>query len=446
MYSSIYRWKLKYIFIAISLISLITGKDVSATESEKDITFGRELNLAENEINDNDSINSNSININEAIEIALNHNLKIAAERKRHDKAGAQLQKASQLFPSNPKIESEIGSRSSRQEKHTDYSISLSQELELFGQRGQRIQVAKKGIEGVRFQIKDVERRIIDNVKSLFFQALTAQENVKLQSRAADIFKRLCDATKERYKAGAISALELNTIQIQYGLVKQRLLTVENDFQQSLLDLKFSIGQESERPLNITGNLSYKPVHLKYDDLLTLAFDNRPDLKAANLENERASSQISLRKREIIPNPELSGFFDHEEGTDQIVGGKISISIPIWDRKQSELKKARAVKDIAGINIENKQMQIQNEVESAYRSFTAAVQSIIIFDNEIIPHVDENLKLNEISYSEGKINFVEFLTVQNSLIETKAVYLNALLNYNKSIINLETVTGVSIGG
>ena len=358
------------------------------------------------------------------------------------DQASAQLIKSSLLFPANPRISSEIGSRNSSEDRNTDYNVSLSQEFEVFGQRQKRMQVSKKNIESVKFQIKDKERKIIAQVKSTFFQALTNQEIVKLQSRVVDIFKRLLDATQERYKAGAISALELNTIQIQSGLAKQQLLDVKNGLQNILLNLKLLLGLEREKPLNITGELNYKPFQLNLDDVLNSALDYRPDLKTLEFEKERAFSEIVLRKAERIPNPELSGFFQREEGSDDIVGGEISISIPIWNRKQSELKIARTAKDIAEINIENKYMQIQNETESAYLSFLTAVESVKIFDNEIIPQVDENLKLNEISYREGKINFLDFLIVQNNLIETRTAYLNVLLNYNQAIINLESVSGI----
>jgi len=152
-----------------------------------------------------------------------------------------------------------------------------------------------------------------------------------------------------------------------------------------------------------------------------------------------------LRKAEKIPNPGLSGFFTREEGgADDIVGGGVSISIPIWDRKQSELKKARTAKNVAGINIKNKYLEIQKEVEAAYRSFMAEKEGIAIYTDEIMPQVDENLKLNEISYKEGKINFIGFLTVQSDLIEIRTAYLNALLDYNNAIISLETVSGMDL--
>ena len=392
-----------------------------------------------------EEIKTETVNLKECITIAVENNLQLAAERKRLDAAEAERIKASLLLPANPKLGSETGAReSSSTGRDTDYTIALSQEFEVFGQRRKRIRVAEKNIERVRFEIHDVERIIISSVKLAFYEVLTSLEIAKLRESVKNIFERLWDATRERYKAGAISALELNSIKIKYGLARQQLLVAKKDYQNRLLNLKLLLGKSGDEALNIECKLSYEKVQISIEDLLASAYKTRPDLKAIEFEKERASKEISLRKSEIIPNPDLSGFFTRESGTDDIVGGAISISIPIWDRKQSELKKARTAKDVANINIKNKYLEIQKEVETSYRSFMAAKEGIVIYKDEIMPQVNENLKLNEISYKEGKINFIGFLTVQSDLIETQAAYLNALLDYNNAIINLETVSGVKL--
>ncbi len=393
-----------------------------------------------------EEIKSEAINLQECITIACENNLQLAAARNRLGTAEADRIRASFLLPSNPKINTRIGTRNAPSPvgRDTDYSFSLSQEFQVYGQRRKRIKVSNKMVERVKFEIADLERNIIAQVKTNFFEALTALENLKLREYVEGIFDKLWSATRERYNAGAISALELNSIQIGYGQAKQQLLIAQSNYQNSLLNLKLLLGKSRDEVLNIEGKLSYKKVHTSIDDLLVSAYKIRPDLKAMGLEKERASLEVSLRKAEIVPNPSISGFFSREEGDDDIVGGQVSVSIPVWDRKQPELKRARTAKETAGINIKNKRLEIQKEVETAYRTFMATKGGITIYTDEIMPQVDKSLELNKISYREGKINFIGFLTVQKSLLETRAAYLEALLAYNKAIINLETVSGMKL--
>ena len=387
-----------------------------------------------------------TFNLQECITIAFENNLQLTAARNRLGTTEADRIKASLLFPSNPKLNTRIGTRNSPSPtgRNTDYSFSLSQEFQVYGQRRKRINVSNKMIERVKLEIADIERNVIAKVKTNFYEALTALEILKLSEYVERIFEKLWDATRERYNAGAISALELNSIKIGYGQARQQLLVAKSNYQNSLLNLKLLLGKPREEALHIEGKLSYEKLQTSIEDLLTSAYRIRPDLKAIGFEKERASQEISLRKAEIIPNPSVSGFFSREEGDDDIVGGEVSVSIPVWDRNQSELKKARTAKDIASINIKKKQLEIQTEVETAYRTFIAAKGGIAIYTDEIIPQVDESLKLNEISYKEGKINFIGFLTVQKNLLETRAAYLQALLNYNNAIVKLETVSGIKL--
>ncbi len=392
-----------------------------------------------------EEITAKTVNLKECITIALEKNLQLSAARNGLFVAEADRIKASLLFPSNPKVISKVGERDGPGgARTTDYMVRLSQEFQVFGQRRKRINVSNKKIERVKSEVADLERNVIAQVKTSFYGALTALEIFKLREYVESIFEKLWDATKERYKAGAISALELNSIQIGYGQARQQLLVAESNYQNSLLSLKPLLGKPEDEILNIEGKLSYKKLQTSKEDLLSSAYKIRPDLMAIGFEKERASQEISLRKAEIVPNPSLSGFFSREERTDDIVGGFVSISIPVWDRKQSEIKKARTAKDTASINIRNKRLEIQKEVATAYRTFMAAKSGIAIYTDEIMPQVDESLNLNEISYKEGKINFIGFLTVQKNLLETRAAYLSTLLDYNKAIINLETVTGAKL--
>ena len=391
-----------------------------------------------------DGIETKAVNLEECIKAAIENNLQIAAARKGLGIAEADRIKASLLLPSNPKFSSRVGSRNTPESRHTDYMFSLSQELQVYGQRGKRMKVSNKKIERVGFEIANVERTVIAKTKTSFYEVLTAREILTLRENVNSIFERLWNATRERYNAGAIAALELNSIKISYGQARQQRLVAKNSYQKSLLNLKLLLGKPGEEELNIEGKLYSKKLLISMEDLLVSAYGKRPDLKAVETEKERASQEISLRKVEIIPNPRVLGFFSREEGDDDIVGGQLTISIPLWDRKQSELKKARTARDKADINIKYKQLEIQKEVEIAFKTFMAAKEGIAIYTDEIMPQVDESLNLNEISYRDGNTSFIEFLTMQKTLLETRAAYINTLLDYNKAIINIETVSGENL--
>ncbi|MFN3467801.1 MAG: TolC family protein, partial [Candidatus Brocadiales bacterium] len=235
---------------------------------------------------------------------------------------------------------------------------------------------------------------------------------------------------------GAATVLELNTANIQYNRAKREYLVALGGYTSSLLGLKLLLALPEDHPLEPTGELEYVSIKPDLPGLIKWAIEARPDLKAAEREVERAGLEIDLLKSQRVPNPSLSGFVGREEDTQRIVGGGISIPLPLIDRKQGELQKASASKEAARLNLENKHLQIRKEVQSAYEVFLASQKGLEAYEN-IVPEMEESLKLNELTYMEGKVGFVEFVLFQNNLIEAKISYLEALLGYYRAIVDLE---------
>ncbi|OHB38443.1 MAG: hypothetical protein A2060_03385 [Planctomycetes bacterium GWA2_50_13] len=59
---------------------------------------------------------------------------------------------------------------------------------------------------------------------------------------------------------------------------------------------------------------------------------------------------------------------------------------------------------------------------------------------EIFSEIEDSLELNELTYKEGKEDFIGFLLLQNNLLEAKVSYFEALLNYYNALVELERVS------
>ncbi|MDI6760710.1 MAG: TolC family protein [Candidatus Brocadiaceae bacterium] len=378
------------------------------------------------------------IGLKEAVQKALENNLELQAFRQRLEEARGDLRKASLLLPSNPTVGTEIWERHITNEnaRSTDYAITLSQEFRIAGQRGKGISVAEKNLEKVTAEVETLEWDITARVKKNFYEVLALKKVLEARQTIQGLYERLREAMQLKFKEGAATILELNTANIQYNRARRDYQVASGGYASSLLGLKLLLALPEDHPLEPTGELGYAAMRPDLPGLIKGALQTRPDLKAVEREVERADLEIGLLKSQRIPNPSLSGFVGREEGTQRIVGGGISIPLPLIDRKQGELQKAGASKEAARLNLENKHLQIRKEVQSAYEVFLASQKGLEAYEG-IIPEMAESLKLNELTYTEGKVGFVEFVLLQNNLIEAKISYLEALLDYYRAIVDLE---------
>lgn len=387
------------------------------------------------------SSGAQAMTLEQAVNTALENNRELAAFRKGLDEAKGDLTKASYIVPSNPVVESFIDNRYDTRdnETHTDYEIGLSQEVRIFGQRGKGISVAEKNIEKVRADIESLEWEVTTKTKGNFYDVLTLKEVLEVRYNILTLFEKLSNAFQTKYEAGSVTILEVNSVKIQQAKADNDYLNAKSKYVSSLSNLKLLLGLSQEDPLDITGDLRHRQVQVALDKLMETAQEHRPDLIALKLEGERINREISLLKSQRIPNPILSGFFGREDGYNRIVGGAISIPLPIIDRKQAELQKTRAQRDATWLKIEGKVLEIKKELESAYQAFVSAQDGLKAYE-EIFSEIEDSLELNELTYKEGKEDFIGFLLLQNNLLEAKVSYFEALLNYYNALVELERVS------
>jgi cobalt-zinc-cadmium efflux system outer membrane protein len=243
-----------------------------------------------------------------------------------------------------------------------------------------------------------------------------------------------------RFEAGDISSLEVNVSVVRHGQSRKETLDGERDLAQALLELKRLIGLEET--LLPTGDLGVTVPPVKPKEILDRALANRTDLLAKRHELERAEAEISLRKREVFPNPTLGVLFDREFTGERFVGGRLSIPLPIFNRNQGEQESLEARRIQARAEIVALEKEIRKEVDQALSQWETAHKSIDFFQREVIGQTEENFRLLEAAYRERRIDLPRLLIMENDLIAANQSYLEIRHSLQEAAIRLEEVSGV----
>ena len=383
--------------------------------------------------------------MDEAVKMALESNFELRALKIEEEVAKGQLEKAQILFPGNPVVERSL-SRKDRPTvdgggRSTNYSMKLSQEFEVAGQRGLRIELARKNLSGVILGIKNKERILAYEVKDTFARSLALKKKVELTGRVAALQEELLDFTKVKYEAGSVSGLEVNLAEVELGKAKRDRLSVERELRESLLALQGLIGSPIEPGFGLDGELSPQGYPLPDKEVLKeRAAKLRPDLRAASLEVERSSRAIDLVNREMVPNVTLGGFHGRDEQKNE-TGIVASVSIPLFNRKKAERIEAQARASQAKIRRSGVERTLDREIEEAHSSLTYALNELAIFRKEIVMKSLENLNLLNFAFKEGKISFFDVRTAQKDTVEIQFIYLDTILRAQRLVYAIENVAG-----
>jgi cobalt-zinc-cadmium efflux system outer membrane protein len=167
------------------------------------------------------NVGPKSIRLDEAIQIALQHNHNMLATRTTIQQSEAEETTAN-LRP-NPSLFADWEylplnhSSQNAQYLHdsTEGDVGLSYLLERGKKRQHRLQAAKDITAQTRSQVKDSERGLIFNTASLFVGAQLAESTLELADKDLKSFQKTVDLSQLRYDKGAISEDDYLKIRLQ---------------------------------------------------------------------------------------------------------------------------------------------------------------------------------------------------------------------------------------
>jgi cobalt-zinc-cadmium efflux system outer membrane protein len=385
------------------------------------------------------------LTVDQAVNQALQNNPDLLARRLEVEVARGQLAKAQIPLIANPVMESFVSGKDRPPEegggKYTNYGLKLSQEFEIAGQRGLRISLAEKELARLVLEIQDRERVLAFEVKEAFTRAQAAKGKKELTGQVVRLQEDLLHFTRLKFQAGEASAMEVNLAEVELSKSKKDLLLAEREGLESLLGLQALLGVPTDPSLNIEGELLSDPLPFPDTGVIKKQTPSeRPDLKAASLEIDKTKTALDLAQRSAIPNIVLGGFYNRDEMRNDL-GVSLSISIPLFDRKQAEKKEAQARAAQARVTRVGLEMAVDREFREAANALTSSQKELALFKKEILDKSMENLALLNLAYREGKIGFFEVRVAQKETVETQFAYLETLGRARRAMNRLESVTG-----
>ena len=275
---------------------------------------------------------ASAITVVEAVEAALKNNPDIQTIMLEQGAAQGRLDQAGLWLRSNPVIEGSLSRKDTVPgggEKVTNHGFTLSQEFEIAGQRGWRVDAAREGIEKISKDIKDRERVIIAEVKDAFAKALAMKRKIVLADEAVKLQEELVNSATVKFHAGEISALEQNLADVELGKARRERLLAEREGREALSSLQALLGIASRAGLSVEGELPMEapPIPDK-EKLRELTVAQRPDIQSASAEARQAKAAMKLAGREAIPSVTVSGFYNQDDKLNE-AGVMLSFPLPL---------------------------------------------------------------------------------------------------------------------
>ncbi|HYB41489.1 MAG TPA: TolC family protein [Candidatus Methylomirabilis sp.] len=383
------------------------------------------------------------VSLNEALQLALQQNPTLRAQQFALDstKAG-EITAGLRPNPSMNFLAEQFGPGSDHQ---TQYTVNVGQPIELGGKRQRRLDSARAATRVAGYQVDDVRRQTILQVKTAFAGALIAQDQLALAEQNLKTLDETERLQRIRVDRGDLSALELLRIQVQRFTFERDAADARQALEAAKIALRAAAGDASIAPnFEIVGELGFKEIPLDRTALMRAALDNRPDLKGAEADRERARADHRLAQAnawwDITPQLEYQRI-----GPDNTIGFGFSIPIRVFDRNQGEIARTKA--EIARVDAvrEATALQVLAAVDTDLAAATTQQARVIALRDIYLPKATQARDTVDYAYRRGGASLLDFLDAQRSYRETALAHLQALGAYLSAIYQLEADVGRPLG-
>ena len=397
------------------------------------------------------------ITLDEAIQMALQHNHNLLAARTTIPQAEAEettanLRPNPSLFADweylplgspahqNPNL---YGGHSTSDYLHdnTEGDIGLSYLLERGKKRQHRLQAAKDITAQTRSLVTDNERGLTFSVASLFVSVQLAQSTIELAEKDLKSFQKTVELGELRFNKGAIS-------EDDYLKIKLQLLQFETDYQQAelakiqaLSDLRQLLGYESvSADYDVAGPFDYQPLNGNLEDFQLKALQNRPDLRAAQQGVTAAKSQYELQRAIGKPDVTVQGNYSHVNAINAAtVYG--SIPLPIFNRNQGEIARTRLAIIQAQEQEKATNGQALTDVRDAYGGLRVSDRIVQLYRSGYLEVAQKDRDIAEYAYQRGAVSLFDFLDAERNYRATQLAYRQALASYLLALEQLRQAVG-----
>ncbi len=398
-----------------------------------------------------------SVTLDEAIQMALQHNHNMLAmvttiQQSQAEEITQNLRPNPTLFADweylpigspakqNPGL---YGGQSTNDYLHnnTEGDIGLSYLIERGGKRHDRLQAQKDITAQTRSLVADNGRGLTFQVATLFYNVQLAESTLELAEKDLKSFQQTVDISEHQYKAGGISEND-------YLMIKLQLLQFQSDLEQAQLarvqalsDLRQLLGYESvPQNYDVAGPFEYQPVKGNLEDLQLKALQNRPDLRAAQEGVTAANSQLVLQKAIGKQDVTVQANYSHANGINAATFYG-SIPLPIFNRNQGEIARARIVITQAQELEKATNGQALTDVYDAYRGLRSNDKVVSLYISTYLDVATRSRDISEYSYRHGGTSLLNFLDAERSYRATQLAYRQALASYLLALEQLRQAVG-----
>ena len=329
--------------------------------------------------------------------------------------------------------------------------LRISQAIYSGGVTKARIQQAKLDAISQELNVTKEREKLFYQIGLSYHRVLLAQELLQVAKDALRSANAYLGEVSKKNKLGSATKYSVIRAEVEVSLYQAQEIQAQNELDLAQAELLKEMGIKQESNIRLSDHLAFQKEEIDHIELLKVAYQNRPDLKQAEL-NVKLNEE-SIRETRGLYNPQLNAYAEtgwmkpnsydyHRNEWDANSSVGASISLPVFDgfKRKGELIKTKALLRKSELHLKEVEEQVSLDVKQAVLNLQNAI-SFVESQSKNLDKAKEGLRLAEAGYRQGINTEIDVTDARATLTRAKGLHYQAMQSYAIARLALEKSCG-----
>jgi outer membrane protein TolC len=387
-----------------------------------------------------------TLSLRDAVDRALASRPSLKAEAERVSAAEG-LRRQAAAFP-NPEFQFQNENLRAGQHysRDVDTLAYIVQPLDILGKRGRRTDAAAQTLTRTQAEYELARLRVVRDVKLAYWRARGAQQSRDLLKTTVENFQQIIDYNSARLRVGTIAEQDVLRVQLEgerlaitANLAALRASRAETDLVRQIGDLSVAAPALSES-LDAAGEIA----SASEDEVLA----HRPEMKVARAALDEARARARLQDALARPDLTLTYGYKRTQLPDTAAGANtaiaaVGVTLPLFDRNAGNRAASSAETRRQQDLLDAARLDVLADYRAAMQEYTQRRTEVVGTLQPMREHAANIASIAQAVYVQTGGDLLRLLDAQRSRLDAELAWVEGMVDYQQSIVNLEAAEGVA---
>jgi outer membrane protein TolC len=293
-------------------------------------------------------------------------------------------------------------------------------------------------LEAARYSYKSARDLVVLAAAYGYLEVLAADARAQSARAQLQTSQAIYQQAQDLKQSGIVAGIDVLRAEVRLNGDRQRVTSLQNDFEKSRLQLARLIGLPIGQPFAVSAQLPNVPVpEMTVEQALAQAYRSRPDYLASQERVRAAEASRAAAVSELLPSFTLNadygalGLKPSDTVATYAFSGSLNIPIFQGGRSQGRIAQADAELRQRRAEAEDMRAEIYYDVRTAFFDLQATGEQleVAIRSREL---ANQELTQARDRFAAGVANNLEVVQAQQSVTVSDEQYIDALLGYDVS--------------